>query len=150
MTTSPFTIRYADSSDAQDIALILRRTQQHALPYLLDLHTPEQDLSYIQCIILVQDRVVVAEIDNKIVGFCAFRKGIIDHLYVLPEFQGKGIGSAFIGEAKQQNSSLELWVFQKNVRAQEFYMSHGFVMVEKTDGKGNEEGVPDARYVWTK
>ncbi len=150
MTTSSFTIRYADSSDAQDIALILRKTQQHALAYLPNLHTPEQDLSYIQYIILVQDTVAVAEMGGKIVGFCAFRKGIIDHLYVIPEHQGKGIGSALIQEAKQQNVSLELWVFQKNLRAQEFYKLHGFVMVEETDGSGNEEGVPDARYVWRK
>jgi ribosomal protein S18 acetylase RimI-like enzyme len=43
---------------------------------------------------------------------------------------------------------LQLWVFQKNVGARRFYERHGFRLVELTDGAGNEENEPDARYEW--
>jgi len=45
---------------------------------------------------------------------------------------------------------LELWVFQRNERARAFYRRHGFVLVEETDGAGNEERTPDARYAWAR
>lgn len=147
---SGFLIRRASLNDSSDIASILRDTRRHDLPFLPVLHTPEEDLSYIQYIIMVQDKVVVAEIEDRVVGFCALRGEVLDHLYVLPKYQGLGVGSAFIEWAKGESERVELWVFQKNVRAQEFYVSKGFVKVEETDGSGNEEGVADARYMWKK
>ena len=90
---------------------------------------------------------IVAE-KGKIVGFCAFHQDWLDHLYILPEFQGKGIGSTLLNKAKETHSELQLWVFQKNEEARKFYESKGFVLVEKTDGSSNEEKEPDARYVW--
>jgi hypothetical protein len=32
--------------------------------------------------------------------------------------------------------------------AQRFYLRHGFVEVERTDGAGNEEHAPDIQYGW--
>ena len=32
--------------------------------------------------------------------------------------------------------------------ARQFYEKHGFVLADQTDGAGNEEGEPDALYVW--
>ena len=43
---------------------------------------------------------------------------------------------------------LGLWVFQSNDRAQRFYAARGFVEVERTDGRDNEEREPDVRMVW--
>jgi hypothetical protein len=43
----------------------------------------------------------------------------------------------------------QFWVFQQNERARRFYESHGAVAVEFTDGSGNDEKTPDARYRWT-
>jgi ribosomal protein S18 acetylase RimI-like enzyme len=44
---------------------------------------------------------------------------------------------------------LYLWVFQKNEGARRFYERHGFRLAELTDGAGNMEREPDARYEWT-
>jgi hypothetical protein len=35
-----------------------------------------------------------------------------------------------------------------NVRAQQFYERHGFIVQERTNGSGNQERAPDLRYVW--
>ena len=83
-------------------------------------------------------------------GFCACKPGWIDHLYVLPEHHGQGIGTALLDQAKSGNGRLELWTFQKNVRAIKFYRDNGFVLAETTDGTGNEEEEPDARFVWVR
>ncbi len=41
---------------------------------------------------------------------------------------------------------LEPWVFQENDGARRFYERHGFQLVRLTDGAGNTEQEPDARY----
>jgi hypothetical protein len=47
-----------------------------------------------------------------------------------------------------QHHALSLWTFQRNAFARQFYEKHGFVLADQTDGAGNEEGEPDALYVW--
>ena len=53
-----------------------------------------------------------------------------------------------LNNAKTECDRLELWTFQANIGAQRFYMRHGFTEAERTNGAGNEEGLPDIRYVW--
>jgi GNAT superfamily N-acetyltransferase len=73
----------------------------------------------------------------------------IEQLYVSPDYQGFGIGSALIELAKRRvPGPLQLWTFQTNGPAQRFYERHGFVCVEQTDGSRNEERAPDMRYVF--
>ena len=138
------------ADDAQNIAHILRATREHSLPYLPDLHTPAEDLEFIEKTVLAQDAVFVAEADGMILGFCACKDGWIDHLYVLPGHHGKGIGTELLAQAKSGSRKLELWTFQRNTRAITFYRKHGFVLSEMTDGAVNEEKEPDARLVWTR
>jgi hypothetical protein len=45
-------------------------------------------------------------------------------------------------------AGLELWVFQRNDAAREFYARHGFIELRRTDGSGNEEREPDVRLAW--
>jgi chorismate mutase len=75
--------------------------------------------------------------------------GWVEQLYVDPQWRGRGLGDRFVELAKQrQPGGLELWTFQVNTPACRFYERHGFVEVERTDGAGNEEHVPDLRMVW--
>ena len=85
-----------------------------------------------------------------LVGIIAFREGWIDQLYVLPTAQRRGIGTDLLDVAKSKFACLQLWTFQRNVQARRFYESRGFVLVEETDGAGNEEREPDARYLWSR
>jgi ribosomal protein S18 acetylase RimI-like enzyme len=72
----------------------------------------------------------------------------VDHLYVHPDFQGRGIGSALLELAKVSADSLRLWTFQCNLKARCFYERHGFRIERETDGVGNEERQPDVLYLW--
>ena len=87
---------------------------------------------------------------GALTGIIAFRNDWIDQLYVLPEVQGCGVGSELLQVAKRACDCLQLWTFQRNLRARRFYEARGFALVEETDGARNEEKEPDARYLWTR
>ena len=72
----------------------------------------------------------------------------LDHLYVLPRWQGHGLGSALLDKAKALSPArLLLWTFQRNGKARAFYEARGFRSVRSTSGD-NEEGEPDVLYEW--
>jgi RimJ/RimL family protein N-acetyltransferase len=41
-----------------------------------------------------------------------------------------------------------LHVFPRNVAARRFYEAAGFVLVDQSDGRRNEEQEPDCTYTW--
>jgi len=139
-------LRQATSEDVEDIAVLFRMTIKRNLPYLPELHSPEEDLKFFSNVVNTQD-VIVAQYNDKVVGFCSYTKGWLNHLYITPGFQDLGIGTSLVNKAKADNKELNLWVFQKNTNAINFYGKNGFELKETTDGK-NEEHEPDARYTW--
>lgn len=142
------TLRPATAADAQAIAGLLRTTFRISLPFLPELHTPKEDLAFIADRVLPTSAVWVAEAGGEVAGFIAFRDSWIDHLYVHPDHQGRGIGPRLLAKALEDGTPRQLWTFQQNDRARGFYESHGFEAVEFTDGAGNEEKTPDVRYQW--
>ncbi|HEX3700321.1 MAG TPA: GNAT family N-acetyltransferase [Phenylobacterium sp.] len=142
-------LRRATEADAPAIAAVLRTTFRVSLPFLPELHTPEQDLWFVREQMLVRDEVWVVEAGGgAIAGFVGFREGWIDHLYVHPDWQGRGLGPELLSKPLQYRQARRLWTFQKNARARKFYEDHGFKLIELTDGAGNEEKEPDALYEW--
>ncbi len=120
------------------------------LTFLPSLHTDEETVDFITNTVLRDQEVLVAELGGRIVGFVAMSNGdFLEHLYVHPDLQGRGIGSSLLDRAKDRMpAGFRLWVFQANTRARRFYERHGFRVVELTDGAGNEERTPDALYEW--
>jgi GNAT superfamily N-acetyltransferase len=72
----------------------------------------------------------------------------VDHLYVLPSHQARGLGGRLLQIAKDRNPALRLWTFQRNLLARQFYEARGFAVIEMTDGSGNDEREPDVLYGW--
>ena len=98
---------------------------------------------------LKNEEVWVAKENGVVIGYAALAPGWLEHLYVHPDYQGVGVGRRLLDFAKdRQPQGLELWAFAKNVRARRFYEAAGFVLIEETDGAGNEEREPDVRYRW--
>ena len=142
-------LRRATEADAPGIAVTLRQAFRVSLPFLPELHTPEEDLWFVREQMLVRDEVWVVEAGGGVIaGFIGFREGWIDHLYVHPEWQGRGLGPELLSKPLQYRQARRLWTFQKNTRARKFYEDRGFKLIELTEGSGNEEKEPDALYEW--
>lgn len=142
-------IRTATPSDASDAAVISRVSRLHAMPWLPNLHTAEEDLAFFQRLVS-ENRLDVVEHEGQIVGLCSLRPGWIDQLYIHPDHQSQGFGTACLKRAQSMSNTLQLWVFERNTPAQAFYAKHGFTVAERTDGTRNEEQCPDLRMTWTK
>ena len=137
-------LRKADVSDARAIAVVHRRSRV----FVPVLHTPEEDLEFFRDRELPRSVVWVAEVGEDVVGFLAREGEWIHHLFVLPEFQGIGVGSQLLAEAKLESpSGLRLYTFQENTRARAFYEARGFTNVEFNDA-GGEEQLPDVLMEW--
>jgi GNAT superfamily N-acetyltransferase len=140
-------LRQLERAEMAAAALIHRAAFDERLPWLAGLHTPEQDRAFF-CGHVYSACTVWGALDGEMAGFIAWRDGWIEHLFVHPSQQGRGIGSALLHEAQVRQTSLQLWTFVRNTRARRFYEHHGFVACEQTDGSGNEEREPDIRYAW--
>ena len=144
------TYRQADVSDAGTLASIARESRRHFLPYLPRLHSLEADQNFYRNRVFAECEVWVAEDAGEIVGFCAFKEGWVEHLYLRPSHVGQSIGKVLLDKAKARYDALHLWVFQRNGRAIGFYEAQGFRKIRETDGASNEEQTADALYEWRK
>jgi len=138
-------IRRADAGDLEALARLFRAVFRAHLPYLPELHTPEEDLWFFRHRVFVECAVWIAGTPD---GFIAFRKGWVDHLYVRTEQQGCGLGTALLAQAMRTHKPLRLWTFQKNTAAIRFYSARGFREIARTDGSQNEEREPDVLFEW--
>ena len=142
------TPRPATPADAQAIAIVHRTAMRVSLSFLPDLHTAAEDLRYFSEKFLPANEVWVADECGQVTGYVGFDSDWIHHLYVLPDFQGRGTGPLLLAKAMADGRSRRLWTFQRNTRARKFYEDRGFVAVEFTEGEGNEENTPDVLYEW--
>ncbi len=141
-------IREATSADVSTIVDIFHRARAAALPFLPVLHSPAEDLAFFGGLVDAGAGRVAIE-GERVRGFLILGPTSVEHLYVAPDAWRQGIGRALIEEAKRERpAGLDLWVFRRNEGAVAFYAAHGFSVVERTDGAGNEEGEPDVRMAW--
>ena len=85
----------------------------------------------------------------RVVGLMALTESMVAHLYVAPDWIGRGAGRRLLELAKERRpDGLELYCFQVNIRARRFYERNGFEPVAFGDGSGNMERQPDVLYRW--
>jgi GNAT superfamily N-acetyltransferase len=111
------------------------------------LHDREEDERFLAGLLNTHS-VRVARSGAEVLGFLAHDGGSITALYIADGARGQGIGRAFLEDVKAVESEIALWAFQANVRAVSFYQREGFAVADETDGRGNDEGLPDLRLVW--
>jgi GNAT superfamily N-acetyltransferase len=134
-----------DDADAVADVFVAARTMMPYLP------TPDLDAArrFIRERVTGELETWVATIDGAIAGFATLAGDELDHLYVLPSEQRRGVGTAlFMHVQELRPHGLSFWVFQRNEGARRFYEQHGCVLLFATDGATNMEREPDARYAW--
>lgn len=141
-------LRAARSTDAGKVGAILSEFAQGA-DWMPKLHTGAEDVAHAG-VMIERGWVSIATFNDRVAGFAACNGGVLDALYVASDAQGKGLGTALLQQLQENFPALALWTFQANGRAQDFYVKHGFVEQERTDGAGNDEGLPDVRFEWRK
>jgi GNAT superfamily N-acetyltransferase len=117
--------------------------------FLPVLHTEEEHRGFVREQLLPSHEVWIVEEDGRIVGMAALKDDVLGHIYVHPAAQGHGVGRALLQKTKEERpQGFTLWTHQPNERARRFYDAHGLEAVEFTDGRENEEKIPDVRYAW--
>ena len=75
---------------------------------------------------ILDAEVLVYEENKSILGFVGLIDEYIAGIFVKDGYQSLGIGSKLIAECKNRHDVLRLDVFEKNIRAIEFYKKEGF------------------------
>lgn len=102
------------------------RMQELIVGNAVDLYAPLEVAVYKEE--LFSETIYVAALDSQVVGFVAFRKNELGYIYVLNEFQGRGIGGKLLDTIIPYLERLAfLEVFPTNIKAKRLYRSRGFV-----------------------
>ncbi len=149
-TDSDVVMRRAEPADAAAVADVWLRSYTAALPGVRRAHTDDEVRAWFRDVVVPERETWVADAGGTVVGLLVLGAGEIEQLYLDPAWRGRGLGDRFVALAQRlSGGGLSLWTFQVNTSAGRFYERHGFVAVERTDGRDNEEREPDVRYVWT-
>lgn len=145
-------IRSATFEDSEAVATVLIESRRKFLPFAPSAHPEASVRQWVRNTLLPTMRVVVWEEDMTVVAVLAMSAETsaswINQLYVLPDWNGKGIGTRMLLHAHRTLSPpIHLYSFQENVGARRFYERNGYQAVEFTNGEGNEEKCPDVLYV---
>jgi ribosomal protein S18 acetylase RimI-like enzyme len=141
-------VRKAEFRDADAIAGVHERARREAMPWLPVVHTALQTRGFVRELLKKED-VYVAVDAGKVVGYGAWRGGRLNHLYVHPSAQRRGVGTLLLSHARRaMPAGFKFWVFQRNAIARAFYEKHGCVAQRETDGRSNAEREPDVEYAW--
>jgi ribosomal protein S18 acetylase RimI-like enzyme len=142
-------IRRARPEDADAVAETFIASFETLLDFLPNLHTHDEHRRFITEIVPRDHEIWVAEEGGRVVGLAAIGESTLGHIYVHPDFHGRGLGTALLEKTKGLwPGGFTLWTFPANEQACRFYERHGLRAIEYGDGAGNEEGLPDVRYEW--
>lgn len=140
-------IRRARPEDAQAVVRVYRDSRAEAMPWLPVVHTEEEDVKWYRQ--RLAGEAWVYEIEDRVAGFALVHEDDLHALYVAPDAQRRGVGTALFLQAQEARpGGFFWWVFRDNTRARTFYEARGGRFLYETDGAGSEEKMPDARYEW--
>lgn len=141
-------LRPAQPTDAGRCGDILHgfTRDNHWMP---DLHSAAETIAF--CGEMIARRwVTVAELEGRVEGFLARDGTLIHSLYLSRYSRGQGIGARLLAAAKAQSDRLELFAFQANPGAARFYLREGFSEAARSDGRDNDENLPDIKFIWSR
>ncbi|MEN0615467.1 N-acetyltransferase [Klebsiella indica] len=119
-------IRYRDSNEGDSLLALWLKSTIHAHPFI-DERYWHDSIAVVRDVYLPTACTWVWEQNGELKGFISVMESrFIGALFVAPDAIRQGIGSALINEVKKHYAWLSLEVYQKNVRAVNFYHAQGF------------------------
>ena len=92
--------------------------------------------------LFLQAELYVYEEENEIQGFIGLSENDIAGIFVRSGAQSKGIGKQLLDFVKGLKTQLSLCVYQKNIRAIQFYQREGF----EIQGEGTDQDTGEKEY----
>jgi GNAT superfamily N-acetyltransferase/chorismate mutase len=137
----------ADLPALADVHLSARRAAGAAFPP--GVHPDDEVRAWVAGWDLTAYDVWLATRGGAVAGYTRSTPTWLDDLYVHPDHQGAGVGTAlFETVSTLRPQGFCLWVFESNGPARAFYRRLGCLELERTDGSANEEHAPDIRVAW--
>ncbi len=137
----------ADRPVLAEIHLASRRAAGAAFPH--GVHGDDDVRAWVAGWDLTAYDVWLASVGPEVAGYARWTPTWLDDLYVHPDRQGSGVGTAlFETVTSHLPGGFCLWVFESNAPARAFYARRGCLELERTDGSANEERAPDLRVAW--
>ena len=137
----------ADLPVLAEIHLASRRAAGTAFPAAV--HSDDVTRAWVAGWDLTAYDVWLATHGPQVAGYARWTPTWLDDLYVHPDHQGSGAGTAlFETVTAHLPGGFCLWVFESNAPARAFYARRGCLELERTDGSANEERSPDLRVAW--
>ena len=145
--------RAATLGDADSVADVYLRSRKELVACAPLVHSDEAVRDWVRQRLIPAGRTTLAVVDGLVIGLVAVSTGAdcswIDHLYLLPAWVERGIGTRLLEQARSELlPPIRLYTFQCNQRARSFYERRGFKAIALGDGSGNEEKCPDVLYEW--
>ena len=101
---------------------------------------------------MVKEQFKTAEIyvdaESEVKGFVGLQGDYIAGIFVEKSYRNQGIGKKLINFLKKNHQELSLDVYDKNIRAKQFYDKNGFEV--STQSIEKETGEKESRLVWKK
>ena len=133
MRSSPVQVRPADDIEQSLLEEIFISSRADAGCYADRSVEPEHFAGLID-----GEEVHIAEVGGQVVGFVSVwvSDSFIHHLYVLPQFQGQGVGSSLLRACEEKyHLPLSLKCDVCNLRAHRFYKNKGWIPRERGVGE---------------
>lgn len=134
----PVTLRPTSTDDVEELVALRIVAMRESLERIGRFDPERARQRFVSGFVPEQTRHIVLR--GERVGFVAVKPSsdglFLDHLYVHPRFQGRGIGSAVLAilfsEADTLRLSLRVGALRESA-SNRFYLRHGFTQVEETD-----------------
>jgi len=107
----------------------------------------ESQLDKMRTVYIPASENYVYETDSKIIGFYSLHQDMLAAIFVSPEHQGRGVGTALLDHAKSKRTQLNLTVYKENQASYEFYLSQGFSVVREQSDE--HTGHPEYSMIFT-
>ena len=148
--TPSVNVRTMREEEVEEVVRLWHATKIVAYPYLPleQRRTLAEDADFFREVILPHSEVWVAVSGDRPVGFLAMKDSYIDRLYVHPEHQRRGVGTALLDTAMERSpTGLQLHTHQANTQARAFYEQRGFQAI-RFGLSPAPESAPDVEYHW--